>query len=188
MTPEPVAPMLAVAAPLLPADDGWAYERKHDGLRAIAHVHDGRCWVQTRHGDWLDLTGQDVLTGEMLRLPSGTVIDGELVGGVSRCRPALGRPWDLVAFDVLTSGGEDVRGRPYRVRRPMLEELAASAAIEVVDATADHATGAGWIMDAVWGREYDGVVAKDLESPYVAGVRSESWRKAEPPYPGRSTA
>jgi ATP-dependent DNA ligase len=83
----------------------------------------------------------DVVAGIVDQLPSGTVLDGELViyrGGrldfaalQRRIHPSAAHaarrgavlPATLVVFDVLAIAGEDMRGRPYWARREHLEHL-----------------------------------------------------------------
>jgi len=56
LMPEHVVPMLARLGPL-PADgDGWAYEIKWDGIRAIAYSRPGRLRLESRN--LIDITGQ----------------------------------------------------------------------------------------------------------------------------------
>ena len=47
--PERIAPMLALAGSLPSSDDGWAYEFKWDGVRAIVFVDGGRVRATSRN-------------------------------------------------------------------------------------------------------------------------------------------
>ena len=54
--PKLVEPMLATAGTLPKRDDGWAYELKWDGVRAIVYVDGGRVRVRSRNDkDLLDV-------------------------------------------------------------------------------------------------------------------------------------
>ncbi len=70
------APMLAAAGEL-PVDDGrWAFELKHDWIRALAYV-DERLRLESRNGN--DITAaRPELAGLALADP-GFVVDGEIV-------------------------------------------------------------------------------------------------------------
>jgi ATP-dependent DNA ligase len=141
-------------------------------------------------------------------LPPGTVADGEVVvitearldfdALQNRIHPAESRvrmlsretPAHLALFDLLALAGRDLRARPLRERRRLLEELAALLGIPTQDA-ASPATGAGaapaspWLLspqtvDVDMGRSwffgfepagFDGIVAKGLDRPYGDGRR-----------------
>ena len=45
-----LAPMLVSPAQALPDGPGWAYEVKHDGLRALVVTIDGGVRLRSRHG------------------------------------------------------------------------------------------------------------------------------------------
>ena len=64
--------MLSRPGPL-PSGQGWSFELKWDGFRAIVSSEDG-VRVRSRRG-W-DMTA---MLPELRRLPSGLVLDGELV-------------------------------------------------------------------------------------------------------------
>src|SRR5262245_33407313 len=49
-------PMLATPAEKLPAGEGWLFEVKFDGYRAVAHIRGGECRLVSRNGN--DLTGR----------------------------------------------------------------------------------------------------------------------------------
>jgi ATP-dependent DNA ligase len=72
----PFLPMLAVASEPFDSSE-YLFEVKWDGVRALACVQDDRCRIWGRElADYTDRYPElDVLS----RLPSGTVLDGELV-------------------------------------------------------------------------------------------------------------
>ena len=109
----------------IPAGDGWAFEVKWDGFRAIVSTCDG-LRVKSRRG-W----NMTALLPELEGLPAGLVLDGELVAwrdGVPWFPDVCARllhgstaiPVSLVVFDVLAAEGEPVTHLPYRERRERL--------------------------------------------------------------------
>jgi ATP-dependent DNA ligase len=64
--------MLARSGPL-PSSSGWSFELKWDGFRAIVSTEDG-LRVRSRRG-W----NMTTVLPELRRLPTGLVLDGELV-------------------------------------------------------------------------------------------------------------
>ena len=74
--PTDLAPMLAVPGPL-PAGDGWSYEVKWDGVRALVAVEGGRVRLRSRAGN--EVTGA---YPELAQVSTGGVdvlLDAEVV-------------------------------------------------------------------------------------------------------------
>ena len=70
----PIQPQLALSRKQLPEDEGWAYEPKYDGFRALAFVDGDELFLQSRNGRPLARYFPE------LEFPEGRyVIDGELV-------------------------------------------------------------------------------------------------------------
>src|SRR5919108_689918 len=70
----PVLPQLARSAKTLPTGDGWSYEPKWDGFRAIAFVDGADVYLQSRNGRPLTRYFPE------LAFPAGRyVLDGEIV-------------------------------------------------------------------------------------------------------------
>jgi DNA ligase-1 len=121
----------------------WQVEWKYDGMRAQLVSRGGANWIWSR--------GEDLITERFpelvsIRLPEGTVIDGEILVWPEGDAPApfaalqkrIGRkllsakllaelPAVLVAYDVLELDGVDVRQLPQYERRVLLEKLVAAA-------------------------------------------------------------
>ena len=167
-------------------DEGWWFEVKWDGYRAIVGSERGAVRARSRRG--LDLIGPfPELAG--LDIPDGVVIDGELTAFDGEGRPSFsllqrgtgfggagtGAPVavNLVAFDVLFRG-EDLTSRPYEERRRVLDGLGLEPPIIVPDRTPTHGLG---LFHAVKGQGMEGVVGKRLGSIYQPGRRSSDWRK-----------
>ena len=73
------APMLAGTSQGVPAGDGWRFEIKWDGFRAIARVHGDDVQLLSRNGKRLDGTHGDVAAALPRALThSDCVLDGEL--------------------------------------------------------------------------------------------------------------
>jgi DNA ligase D-like protein (predicted ligase) len=197
--PEPAGlplPMLAVPGELPADDDGWGYEFKWDGVRAVAGVRDGRLTLASRKGG--DIT---VRYPEVARLPAAlagrdVVVDGEVVMMDARGRPDFGAlqnrmhrtgpevarmaaaaPVTYLVFDLLALDGTDLRGHPYGERRELLDDLAPAGSRWVL--TPWFPGGGAMVQAASEENGLEGVVAKRLGSPYREGVRSPEWRKVK---------
>src|SRR5690606_14287934 len=93
----PLAPQLARPRKALPEGEGWAYEPKWDGFRAIAFVDGAESYLQSRNGKPLSRYFPEV------SFPPGRyVLDGELVAASfdvlgQRIHPARSRIERLAA-------------------------------------------------------------------------------------------
>jgi ATP-dependent DNA ligase len=168
----PVLPQLARSRDALPTGDGWAYEPKLDGFRAIAFVDGDDVELQSRNGKPLTRYFPDVAAS----LPAGRyVLDGEIVASSfdtlgQRIHPAKSRidrlaaetPARLVAFDLLAREDDVLLERPYLERRAALEAVDGLELTPVVR-TAGEAER--------WLHEEEGVIAKEADGPYRPGER-----------------
>ena len=179
-------PMLATRWQTPFDDEGWWFEVKWDGYRAIVGSMDGKIRARSRRG--LDLLGPFPELAQ-LDIPDGVVVDGEITAFDEEGRPSFsllqrrtgfggpdsGAPVsvNLVAFDVLFRG-EDLTATPYEERRQILDELDLETSIIVPEPTPTDGIG---LFEAVKSQGLEGVVAKRLGSTYHPGRRSGDWRK-----------
>ena len=96
-------------------------------------------------------------------------------------------PVAFMVYDLLERGGEDVRERPLRERRAMLEEVAAGLAGEPHVVLSQPIEAATWEeLHAMQGeareRGVEGLMLKRVDSPYRVGrVRGDWWKwKVDP--------
>src|SRR5258708_28284343 len=130
-------PMLATKAAPFDAED-YLFEVKWDGVRALAAVEQDSWALWGRQG--VDYTTRYPELNVLRRLPSGTVVDGELVvldqGRADlptllrrhlRRRPLSGvcptAPLCYVLFDLLSLRGRALFKEPLVRRRELLREL-----------------------------------------------------------------
>ena len=169
----PVEPMLAKPADELPAGDGWLFEPKWDGFRALVFRDGDEVYTQSRDLKPLDRYFPELAAPLRAHLPERCVLDGEIViagpeGGLEfealllRIHPAASRvallaaetPASFVAWDLLALGDEDLRAdAPGRTTGPPRGRPLAGAAapIHLTPATRDRATR-GRLVRSVRGR------------------------------------
>jgi ATP-dependent DNA ligase len=187
----PLEPMLAKAADNLPSDDGWLFEPKWDGFRALVFRDGDEVYTQSRDLKPLDRYFPELAAPLKAALPERCILDGEVViardGALDfealllRIHPAASRvkmlaeesPASFVAWDLLALGDEDLRSVPQGDRRSRLEAVlgAAEPPVHLTPATRDRATAAEW-FEKFEGAGLDGVVAKRLDAPYQPGKRA----------------
>src|SRR5260370_22816853 len=195
MTPpvieSPLEPMLAKSAAALPEGDGWLYEPKWDGFRAIVFREGGELLMQSRDLKPLNRYFPELEAPLREQLPERCVLDGEIVIATPRgldfdalllrIHPAASRvkllaaqaPASFVAFDLLALGKDDLRASPQADRRRALAAALARARppVYLTPATLDRAVAADW-FSRFEGAGLDGVVAKRLDSAYQPGKRA----------------
>jgi ATP-dependent DNA ligase len=183
--------MLAKLSDGIPAGDGWLFEPKWDGFRAIVFRDDDDIYIQSRDLRPLNRYFPELPPMLADALPQRCVVDGEIVIATGdgldfdslllRIHPAASRvamlaeqtPASFVGFDMLAIDDTDLRPTPQADRRARLEDALANAPrpVHLTPATRDAGTAADW-FDRFEGAGLDGVVAKRLDSPYEPGKRS----------------
>src|SRR4051812_7960530 len=183
--------MLATAVGTLPSGDGWAYEFKWDGVRALLNVTDHGARLTSRNGNdvgggYPELIAQAADIGDAL-------FDGEIVAFVDG-RPSFERlqsrmhlrakadvarvaadcPVTYVIFDVLRRFGVDLTARPYAERRATLERFVEDHPGWTLSPSFDDGPATEQVARA---HGLEGVVAKRLNSRYLPGARTDDWRK-----------
>lgn len=175
----PIEPQLARGKPELPVGEGWVFEPKYDGFRAIVFVDGQEVTIQSRGGKPLGRYFPE------LSFPEGRyVLDGEIVIDASetdlqdfdalqqRIHPAASRiamlaeqtPARYIAFDLLAEGDESLMELPQGERRLRLESLAGPE-IFLTPMVSDAEAATPWLARG------EGVVAKDSRCPYRPGQR-----------------
>jgi ATP-dependent DNA ligase len=187
----PLEPMLAKPANDLPDGDGWLYEPKWDGFRAIVFRDGEEVLIQSRDLKPLDRYFPELAAPLRASLPERCVVDGEVVIATDgelafeslllRIHPAASRvmmlatetPASFIAWDLLALGDEDLRDVPQVERRERLEQVLAGAQppVHLTPATRDRALAADW-FDRFEGAGLDGVIAKRLDGAYQPGKRA----------------
>ena len=181
-------PELATLVDEPPRGDDWVVEPKLDGYRAIASVDDGQVEITSRSGAALTASAPRVRDALRKLRVTSAVIDGELCAldadGVPRFE-ALQRALSkggargsiiYYVFDLLFVDGEDLRARPLRVRKAILESIVDGidgALVYVSDAPAKEAKK---LLEGARANALEGLVAKRADSPYRAG-RGRDWLK-----------
>lgn len=194
--PDDVEPMLAKPGGL-PDGDGWAFEIKWDGVRALAFCADGRLRLHSRRGG--DITPRYPELEPLGRALGArqALLDGEIVAFGADGRPSFERlqrrmhltdaglvrrlaqsePVVYAIFDVLHLQGHSLLELRYEQRRTLLDALALAGPAWQVPAY--HRGDGAALLAATRAQRLEGVVAKRLDSPYRPGSRSGAWLKVK---------
>ena len=188
----PVAPMLAKLCEELPTDEGYLYEPKWDGFRALVfRGGPDEVFIQSRDEKPLDRYFPELHALVAERLPDGCILDGEIVMPTARgldfdrlqlrLHPAASRikklaaesPASFVAFDLLALEGRSLVTRPQAERRAHLEALLGDARppLHLTPLTDDARLAHTW-LERYEGAGLDGVIAKLKGATYQPGKRA----------------
>jgi ATP-dependent DNA ligase len=187
----PIEPMLASLATGLPEGDGWLFEPKWDGFRALVFRAGDRLYLQSRDLKPLLRYFPELEASLLASLPERCVVDGEIVivgpRGLDfealqmRLHPAASRiqklaaatPASFVAFDLLAQGERDLRSLPQAERRRLLELALAGATggVHLTPCRRERSIAEEWFHHFE-GAGLDGVVAKHESTTYQPGKRA----------------
>jgi bifunctional non-homologous end joining protein LigD len=195
-----IEPMLAQVGHEVPEGKEWAFEPKYDGIRIIAYAAGSAVKLLTRND--IDKAAQfpeivTALSALSRRKKSPLVLDGEIVArkakSLARFQTLQERiherdstviatrakhvPAALLVFDLLLDRKKSYVREPYAVRRRALRSLFSggrSSALQLAKSTiGDGAKLLAEARKAGW----EGIMAKRIDAPYEAGVRSHAWLK-----------
>jgi bifunctional non-homologous end joining protein LigD len=163
---------------------GWIYEEKYDGVRILAYKEGASISLVTRNGIVRTDRYAEIAAAVARLKPRTLLLDGEVVvfdrHNVSHfqlLQQGKG-PMKYAVFDCLYFNGEDLRALPLRQRQETLTlALRVAPAERLLRSEALAANGVKAFAIAKKGK-LEGVVAKNLDSPYVER-RSHEWLKVK---------
>jgi DNA ligase-1 len=177
-------------------------EWKWDGIRAQM-IRRGAVTVLWSRGEEVVTDRFSEVSEAAVRVPSGTVLDGELLAyrdgkplEFAKLQTRIGRvgvtanvlaeaPTAFMAYDVMEWEGRDVRGMELVERRALLERIIAgvrSPKIVISEVVTGTVAGGSWAELAAMrkgsrGRGVEGLMLKRKDLPYGVGRERGSWWK-----------
>jgi bifunctional non-homologous end joining protein LigD len=177
-----IEPMLLLRTDKLPEGDGWKYEVKFDGYRALAIKTGGQVRLRSRNDK--DFTKRyPGVVAALSGLPDETVIDGEVVALDADGKPVFSLLQNgaadvhFYAFDVLVLSGKDVTGEPLVKRRDLLENQVMPKLPEPIRCSPVLDASLSDLIHSIRAQGLEGLVAKRANSRYESGQRSGAWMK-----------
>ncbi|HEY4344211.1 MAG TPA: DNA ligase D [Parvibaculum sp.] len=179
-------PQLATLVDEPPTQEGWVFEVKFDGYRALLSASGEKTRFFTRTGlDWTERFRGLVPAAQALDL-DGALIDGEIVALDKDGRSNFSRLQETLrdgagklaffAFDLLSLGGRDLRKLPLLERKEKLKALLGPARKGPIFYS-DHVEEDGAAMLAtLCEKGFEGIIAKRADDTYRGG-RGKSWLK-----------
>ena len=193
--PEHLPPMLATAGALPRSEQGWAFELKWDGVRAIAYAQPGRLRLESRNLNDISSRYPELRALSRQIGMREVVLDGEIVAFDEHGDPSFERlqgrmhvssehtirrlarevPVTYLIFDLVHLEGHSTMRLSYRERRALLERLDLNG--PAWRTPANHSGNARGLLAATAERKLEGLIAKQLDSPYLPGERTRQWLK-----------
>jgi bifunctional non-homologous end joining protein LigD len=189
--PKDIKPMLATLTekPFDKAD--WLYEIKWDGYRAVSYVNKKKVAIYSRN--LLSFNEKfDVVVDALKEWDAKAVVDGEIVALDDEGNPDFqalqnylktGKSVRLVyyVFDLIWYDGKDLTDLPLVERKEILRQVLPEGNDMI--RYSEHITGekkqGSAFFKAALSKGLEGIMAKDGDSAYVIGRRSESWLKVK---------
>ncbi len=191
--PVTTRPMEARIVDALPEGAGWQFEPKWDGFRCLAFRDGNTVALQAKSGKSLMRYFPEMVAALRALPLRRFVLDGELTIPVEdslsfdalqlRLHPAESRvkklaaetPSILILFDCLyTERAGVLVDQTLTERRHALEQfyaaLGKASALRLTDYTRNRKTAEAWLSQA--GGALDGIVAKQIDAPYLPGERA----------------
>ena len=183
--PTDVVPMLATLVDDPFDNQGWIYEIKWDGYRAIANVQEGEVELVSRNLKPFTDRYRPVAKA-LSQLKVDAVFDGEIVAvdekGLANFQ--LLQNWmntqeatlQFFIFDILWLDGYDVTQLPLIERKALLQKVLPQE--HPILKYSDHVVGKGHqFFRAALKQGLEGIMAKRASSIYQVGARTTDWLK-----------
>ena len=177
-------PMLASLAKSVPHGEGWTYEVKFDGFRALAYVRNSECKLLSRNEKELNGRFPEVAKALVKAVKSpNAVVDGEIcridpAGRTSFSELQQGSgPLVFYAFDLLELDGEPLVDLPLTERKAQLRKLL-DKRVTTVAFSEDFDDGDA-LFEVAQAQGLEGLIAKRADSTYKQGKRTRDWLKVK---------
>jgi len=180
-----------------------AVEAKYDGLRMQVHVKDDSVEIYSRKLEKMTHMFPEIVEAAAALPAKSLIFEGEALAYSVRERKyysfqqtiqrkrkhniaqmADELPLRLFAFDVMHIDGNDLTLTPYAERRKLLEKLVRTS--KTILPSDQIITDSPKKLDEYFQRAIaeglEGIIAKDLSQPYVAGARKFAWIKLKKSY------
>lgn len=183
-SPWKVKPMLCTLIDEPFDREGWFFEIKWDGYRAIGTKHKDDIELYSRNGNDFSTKYPPVVEA-MRQFKHDVIVDGEVVvvdeHGHSHfewLQHWTTKPHGTLryfVFDILWCDGHDVRSMPLRQRKALLKSVLPKH--DVLQFSDDVETKGLSLFKEMQRRGLEGMVAKRADSPYRQDDRGQDWLK-----------
>ncbi len=182
--PAKIEPMLATLVDKPFDEDGWLYEIKWDGYRAVSFINKGNVEIRSRNDKSFNDKFYPV-TEALKELKVNAVVDGEVVvvnekgiadfGALQNWRSEADGELYYYLFDVIWFDGKDLSQLSLENRRIILDTIIPEGGIIKLSESFKESGIA--FFETVKKMGMEGMIAKKADSTYLSGGRSKEWIK-----------
>lgn len=182
--PQAVSPMLATLVDKPFDEEGWIYEIKWDGYRALALSNDGEVNLISRNNKSFNEKFYPVFNA-VKDWGINAVVDGEIAvlkesgishfGALQNWRSEADGELIYYVFDLLWLDGRDLMQLPLTERRALLRQNLPDEGI--IRMSEDFKTSATEFLEVASNMGLEGIIAKKENSTYHPGERTRDWLK-----------
>lgn len=181
--PKNLLPMLATLAENVEGE-GWSYEIKWDGYRALAYLDNGNAELRSRNNKSFNDQFYPVWNA-VKDWKMRAVVDGEIVAvneeGISsfqrlqNWRSEADGELRYYVFDILWLEGYDLTKLSLKERRDIIRQLIPGDPL--IQFSESFETSVSDFLDAAKKLGMEGIIAKKIDSEYFPGTRTKNWLK-----------
>jgi bifunctional non-homologous end joining protein LigD len=182
--PSSLIPMFATLVDKPFDDEGWIYEIKWDGYRAVAYLREDRVEIRSRNNKVFEERFYPIRDA-LATLNMNAVLDGEIVvigdkgesrfGDLQNWRSEQDGKLMYYVFDLLWYEGYSLMHLSLTERRKKLEEVMPDH--PVIRVSEAFETSGLEFYEAAKKMDLEGIMAKKADSDYKPGIRTKEWLK-----------
>jgi bifunctional non-homologous end joining protein LigD len=179
-----VSPMLATLVAEPPDAEGWIYEIKWDGYRAIAFQHENILELKSRNDKSFNEKFYPIYKA-LQDWGIDAILDGEIVvlneqghadfSGLQNWRSEADGDLIYYLFDILWLNGKELMSLPLYERREILKQIVPDEGVIRLSENFDTTGNEFLALARQLGIE--GIIAKRRDSIYLPGIRNTDWLK-----------
>lgn len=178
-----ITPMLATLADQAFDEEGWIYEVKWDGYRAVAFMNDDEVTLKSRNDKGFEDKFYPVFDA-LKKWNINAVVDGEIVvvddngvsnfGALQNWRSEADGQLYYYLFDIMWLNGHDLKALPLSRRKEILRSVMPQD--DTIRLSNEFTSSGKDFFEAARQMGLEGIIAKKADSPY-SEVRSKAWLK-----------
>lgn len=166
--------------------EGWLFETKWDGYRAIASVQDHQVALYSRNQLSFNKDYPTIVSA-VEKISHNVVLDGEIVildkhktssfQALQNFKNTGKGNLVYVVFDLLHLDGHELQEMPLIERKSLLEDLVKNTNDKRIQYSSHILTKGSTLFKKATQYAWEGILAKKADSTYEEGVRTLSWLK-----------
>lgn len=182
--PKVLPPMLATLVDKPFHDDGWVYEVKWDGYRAVSFLQGGQANILSRNNKSFDEKFYPIRAA-LESWNVNAVVDGEIVvlddrglsnfSALQNWRSEADGHLLYYVFDLLWLDGSDLSDLPLALRKELLKDIMPDN--ELIRFSETFEVSGTEIYQRAEALGLEGIIAKKIDSVYSPGQRTTDWLK-----------